>query len=102
MRKEVKSKLFFLRIIICNLFEIQNYFLFVISGFVPRAPALRNDPRPAVELDPRGQEGCLRLPVEHARRLRHAREEADPMHHIDAHQRHLLRQQILKRISVRC
>jgi hypothetical protein len=24
------------------------------------------------------------------------------MHHIDAHQRHLLRKQILKRISVRC
>ena len=63
--------------------------------------AFRNDPRPVVQPDPCGPEGGLRLPVEHARRLRDAREEADPLHHIHAHQGHLLRHQVLNRTSVR-
>ena len=70
-------------------------FFTLIPGPLSCSTALRNHQGSAVQLDQGRPESCLRLPVQHARGLRDAREETNPLYHVNAHKGHLLCQKIL-------
>ena len=69
---------------------------------MPRSPAFRYHQGSLVQPDQGRPESGLRLPVQHPRGLRDAREEADPLHHVHAHQGHLLCQKILNCPKIFC